>query len=176
MRPLTAAGNPNGIRGTGPRVLRQGAQTLNALVTLRGLATLPPRKCLRAPFAGSEPKPGLQFCWEKLPVMLVAAQGVGSISPHKTRDIVGRNGEFKKDDAISGPIRSVFPETGYGNEAAAGRSAREAQAVTRPSTEARNRRGHRGARQPRSCMAEGPAPLLRHPTASEERGAAARSR
>lgn len=65
-------------------------------------------------------------------------------SSSQNMSVLGRNGEFEKEDVIPGPIHSVFPETGYGSEAAAGRLERGAQAVARPGTEAGNWWGHRG--------------------------------
>lgn len=44
--------------------------------------------------------------------MLVTAQGMGSISPHQIGEVLGRNDELNKDDVVSGPTQSVFPEMG----------------------------------------------------------------
>ena len=54
--------------------------------------------------------------------MLVTAQGMGSISPHQIRQALGRNDELKKDNAVSGPTHSAFPETGSSSSALAGYS------------------------------------------------------
>lgn len=54
--------------------------------------------------------------------MLVTAQGMGSISPHQIREVLGRNDELKKDNAVSGPAHSAFPETGSSSSALAGYS------------------------------------------------------
>lgn len=97
-------------------------------------------------------------------------------SSSQNMSVLGRNGEFEKEDVIPGPIHSVFPETGYGSKAAAGRFERGPRPWPGLAQRQGTGGGTGGTKQPRSCMAKGPALLLQHTTASKGRGAAAHSR